>query len=204
MFMQQIIINNTSGYLCKDIKINKDDFIYLYNKKMIIELNSLQEKKYKSKYFISEVGYLFLKLGDYEERYNIVNKYINLRSNMSFMNKEYLEDLDSIYPGCDKRFKYKICFYKGQIYSLDSIFKKSKEKNYYIILKDKDYIIKDGEKIVAKIIYKSSGVYSLKDISKYGFLKKNLQLQIRLQLCYIKIGKDIVYMESYIKMLTNY
>lgn len=174
MFMQQIIINNTSGYLCKDMKINKDDFTYLYNKKMIIELNSLQEKKYKSKYFISEVGYLFLKLGDYEERYNIINKYINLRSNMSFMNKDYLEDLDSIYPGCDKRFKYKICFYKGQIYSLDSIFKKSKEKNYYILLKDKDYIIKDGEKIVAKIIYKSSGVYSLKDVSKYGFLKKNL------------------------------
>ena len=124
MFMQQIIINNTSGYLCKDMKINKDDFTYLYNKKMIIELNSLQEKKYKSKYFISEVGYLFLKLGDYEERYNIVNKYINLRSNMSFMNK--------------------------------------------------DYIIKDGDKMVAKVIYKSSGVYSLKDVSKYGFLKKNL------------------------------
>ena len=55
MFMQQIIINNTSGYLCKDIKINKEDFTYLYNKKMIIELNSLQEKKYKCKYFISEV-----------------------------------------------------------------------------------------------------------------------------------------------------
>ena len=74
MFMQQITINNTSGYLCKDIKINKEDFTYLYNKKMIIELNSLQEKKYKCKYFISEVGYLFLKLMDYEERYNIVKK----------------------------------------------------------------------------------------------------------------------------------
>ena len=72
MFMQQIIINNTSGYLCKDIKISKEDFTYLYDKKMIIELNSLQEKKYKCKYFISEVGYLFLKLMDYEERYNIV------------------------------------------------------------------------------------------------------------------------------------
>ena len=161
--MQQIIINNTSGYLCKDIKINKEDFTYLYNKKMIIELNSLQEKKYKCKYFISEVGYLFLKLMDYEERYNIVNKYINLRSNMNFMNKEYLDDLDSIYPGYDKNFKYKICFYKGQIYSLDGIFKKFKDMNYYVILKVKDYIIKDGDRIVARVVYKSNGVYSLKE-----------------------------------------
>ena len=163
MFMQQIIINNTSGYLCKDIKISKEDFTYLYDKKMIIELNSLQKKKYKCKYFISEVGYLFLKLMDYEERYNIVNKYINLRSNMNFMNKEYLDDLDSIYPGYDKNFKYKICFYKGQIYSLDSIFKKFKDKNYYVILGSKDYIIKDGDRIVARVVYKSNGVYSLKE-----------------------------------------
>lgn len=163
MFMQQIIINNTSGYLCKDIKISKEDFTYLYNKKMIIELNNLQEKKYKSKYFISDVGYLFLKLMNYEERYNIVNKYINLRSNMNFMNKEYLDDLDSIYLGYDKNFKYKICFYKGQIYSLDSIFKKFKDKNYYVILGSKDYIIKDGDRIVARVVYKSSGVYSLRE-----------------------------------------
>lgn len=161
--MQQIIINNTSGYLCKDIKISKEDFTYLYNKKMIIELNNLQEKKYKSKYFISDVGYLFLKLMNYEERYNIVNKYINLRSNMNFMNKEYLDDLDSIYLGYDKNFKYKICFYKGQIYSLDSIFKKFKDKNYYVILGSKDYIIKDGDRIVARVVYKSSGVYSLRE-----------------------------------------
>ena len=163
MFMQQIIINNTSGYLCKNIKINKDDFTYLYNKKMIIELNNLQEKKYKSKYFISDVGYLFLKLMNCEERYNIVNKYINLRSNMNFMNKEYLEDLDSIYPGYDKNFKYKICFYKGQIYSLDGIFKKFKDRNYYVILEGKDYIIKDGDRIVVRVVYKSNGVYSLKE-----------------------------------------
>ena len=163
MFMQQIIINNTSGYLCKNIKINKDDFTYLYNKKMIIELSSLQEKKYKSKYFISDVGYLFLKLMDYEERYNIINKYINLRSNMNFMNKEYLDDLDSIYSGYDKNFKYKICFYKGQIYSLDSIFKKFKDKNYYVILGSKDYIIKDEDRIVTRVVYKSNGVYSLKE-----------------------------------------
>ena len=138
MFMQQIIINNTSGYLCKDIKISKDDFTYLYNKKMIIELNSLQEKKYKCKYFISEMGYLFLKLGNYEERYNIINKYINLRNNMSFMNKEYLEDLDSI-------------------------FKKFKDKNYYITMKDKDYLVKDGDRVIFRIVYKSSGVYGLKE-----------------------------------------
>ena len=162
MFMQQIIINNTSGYLCKDIKISKDDFTYLYNKKMIVELNCLQEKKYKCKYFISEMGYLFLKLGNYEERYNIINKYINLRNNMSFMNREYLDDLDSIYPSGDKKFKDKICFYNGQIYSLDSIFKKIKDKNYYIIMKDKDYLIKDGDRIVARVVYKSSGVYGLK------------------------------------------
>ena len=99
---------------------------------------------------------------DYEERYNIVNKYINLRSNMNFMNKEYLDDLDSIYPGYDKNFKYKICFYKGQIYSLDSIFKKFKDRDYYVTLGSKDYIIKDGDRIVARVVYKSNGVYGLK------------------------------------------
>ena len=164
MFMQQIIINNTSGYLCKDIKINKDDFTYLYNKKMIIELNSLQEKKYKSKYFISEMGYLFLKLGDYEERYNIINKYINLRSNMSFMNKDYLRNLDKIYPSDDKNLKYPICFYNGQIYSLESIITRiiSSNKDYHIYKIKNDYFIKKDEKIVFKIIYRSSGVYSLR------------------------------------------
>ena len=54
MFMQQIIINNMSGYLCKDIKINKEDFTYLYNKKMIIELNAyaIQEKR---EYLVPEI-----------------------------------------------------------------------------------------------------------------------------------------------------
>ncbi len=162
--MQKYIINNTSGYLVKDIKISDLDFSYLYSKNMIIKLSQLQEKKYKCQYFLSEMGYLFLELGDYEKRFNILNKYVNLRSNMNFMNRDYLQNLDKIYPSDDKNLKYPICFYKGQIYSLESIIKKILNNNFdYHIYKIKnDYVIKKGDKVMFKIVYKSSGVYSLR------------------------------------------
>lgn len=162
--MQKYIINNISGYLTKDIDIGDSDFNYLWQKNMIIELSKLQEKKYNCKYFLTEVGKLFLELNDYEVRYNVLNKYINLRSNMNFMNKEYLQDLDDIYLAKDTHFKYPICFYRGQIYSLESIVKKimMKSENYHIIKSNNDYLIQDEYKNIAKIIYKSKGVYTLR------------------------------------------
>ncbi len=162
--MQKYIINNISGYLVKDLDIQNTDFDYLYQKKMIIELSKLQEKKYKCKYFLTEVGKLFLELNDYETRYNVLNKYVNLRSNMNFMNKEYLQDLDDIYPAMDSNFKYPICFYKGQIYSLESIVKKImlENKNYHLEKSGNDYLIKNDNRNVAKIVYKNKGVYSLR------------------------------------------
>mgnify|MGYP004602752843 FL=1 len=162
--MQKYIINNVSGYLVKDLDIQNTDFDYLYQKKMIIELSKLQEKKYKCKYFLTEVGKLFLELNDYETRYNVLNKYVNLRSNMNFMNKEYLRDIDDIYPAMDSNFKYPICFYKGQIYSLESIVKKimDENKNYNLEKSGNYYLIKNDNRNVAKIIYKNKGVYSLR------------------------------------------
>ena len=162
--MQKDIIHNMSGYLIKDIEISDTDFNYLYSKHMIIELSCLQEKKYKCKYFLSEIGYLFLELGNYEKRFNILNKYVDLRSNMSFMNKDYLRNLDKIYPSDDKNLKYPICFYNGQIYSLESIITRiiNSNKDYHIYKIKNDYFIKKDEKIVFKITYRSSGVYSLR------------------------------------------
>lgn len=162
--MQKYIINNISGYLVKDLDIQNTNFDYLYQKKMIIELSKLQEKKYKCKYFLTEVGKLFLELNDYETRYNVLNKYVNLRSNMNFMNKEYLQDLDDIYPAMDSNFKYPICFYKGQIYSLESIVKKimAENKNYHFEKSGNDYLIKNDNRNIAKIVYKNKGVYSLR------------------------------------------
>ncbi len=162
--MQKYIINNISGYLVKDLDIQNPNFDYLYQKKMIIELSKLQEKKYKCKYFLTEVGKLFLELNAYETRYNVLNKYVNLRSNMNFMNKEYLQDLDDIYPAMDSNFKYPICFYKGQIYSLESIVKKimPENKNYHLEKSGNDYLIKNDNRNVAKIVYKNKGVYSLR------------------------------------------
>ena len=162
--MQKYIINNISGYLVKDLDIQNPNFDYLYQKKMIIELSKLQEKKYKCKYFLTEVGKLFLELNDYETRCNVLNKYVNLRSNMNFMNKEYLQDLDDIYPAMDSNFKYPICFYKGQIYSLESIVKKImlENKNYHLEKSGNDYLIKNDNRNVAKIVYKNKGVYSLR------------------------------------------
>ena len=162
--MQKYIINNISGYLVKDLDIQNPNFDYLYQKNMIIELSKLQEKKYKCKYFLTEVGKLFLELNDYETRYNVLNKYVNLRSNMNFMNKEYLQDLDDIYPAMDSNFKYPICFYKGQIYSLESIVKKImlENKNYHLEKSGNDYLIKNDNRNVAKIVYKNKGVYSLR------------------------------------------
>ena len=162
--MQKYIINNISGYLVKDLDIQNPNFDYLYQKNMIIELSKLQEKKYKCKYFLTEVGKLFLELNAYETRYNVLNKYVNLRSNMNFMNKEYLQDLDDIYTAMDSNFKYPICFYKGQIYSLESIVKKimSENKNYHLEKSGNDYLIKNDNRNVAKIVYKNKGVYSLR------------------------------------------
>ena len=83
---------------------------------------------------------------------------------MNFMNKEYLQDLDDIYPAMDSNFKYPICFYKGQIYSLESIVKKImlENKNYHLEKSGNDYLIKNDNRNVAKIVCKNKGVYSLR------------------------------------------
>ena len=50
-----------------------------------------------------------------------------------------------------------------RILNIKYAFIKFKDKNYYVILGSKDYIIKDGHRIVARVVYKSNGVYSLKE-----------------------------------------
>ena len=169
-----------------NLSINKGEFVAIVGpsgsgKSTLLHLIGGVDKPTKGKVYINNVDIYSLKEKDLSifRRRNVglIYQFYNLIPVLSAkenillpaeldnrkIDKEYLDDLDSIYPGYDKNFKYKICFYKGQIYSLDSIFKKFKDKNYYIILGSKDYIIKDGDRIVARVVYKSNGVYSLKE-----------------------------------------
>jgi len=160
--MQKYKINNCTGYLSKDLHLKKEDIENLSAKNLALPLDKTKQMKYKSEYLILEEGLLFLKLNDKDIRYSFLKKYLLLRDNMAFMNSDYLEDIDKIYPIVDERVENDIVFYEGQIYDLDSFFKKIVvNADYEIVKQEQNYDILYKDKIIFHLCY-NQGVYQVK------------------------------------------
>jgi len=140
--MKKIIIKGKKGYLLKKFNLSNEDIIFLKDKNLLLELNEEEKKKYHDNFILLEEGYYLVKLSNIEERYNCLRKYLLLASNMEFMNKEYLNKLESVYPS-KVDYPKDIVFFKGQIYDITFF------KSIFKVINDKVY---DNDKVIGKLI----------------------------------------------------